>query len=136
LKPGHVTVVDTQGNILNEAGDDATGLDPRLSASQLQLKSNEEQRIEKDLQTMLDRVVGANKAVVRVNARMNFDRRETSSEVFNPGGTGTGLLVTESTTDETYGGGPLPRRPVSPKEKATVGPRGTTNTRFRGRPST
>jgi flagellar M-ring protein FliF len=106
LKPGHVTVVDTQGNILSEAGDDATGLDPRLSASQLQLKSNEEERIEKDLQTMLDRVVGANKAVVRVNARMNFDRRETSSEVFNPGGTGAGLLVTESTTDETYGGGP------------------------------
>ena len=106
LKPGHVTVVDTQGNMLNEAGDDATGLDPRLSASQLMLKSNEEQRIEKDLQTMLDRVVGANKAVVRVNARMNFDRRETSSEVFNPGGSGTGLLVSELKTEETYGGGP------------------------------
>jgi flagellar M-ring protein FliF len=45
LRPENVTVVDTHGNVLSAAVRDATGLDPRLSASQLQLKSQYEQQL-------------------------------------------------------------------------------------------
>lgn len=105
LKPNYVSVVDTQGNVLSEAGDDAAGLDPRLSASQLQLKQSHEGQVQKEIQSMLERVLGPNKAVVRVNARMNFDTRETNSEMYNPLGEGgnTGVLVNERRFEETYG---------------------------------
>jgi flagellar M-ring protein FliF len=61
--------------------------------------------MEKDLDSMLERVLGPNKAVVRVNAKINFDRRETSSETFSPAGTNTGVLTNEQKLQETYAGG-------------------------------
>lgn len=110
LKPNRVTVVDTNGNLLSEATDEATGLDPRMSASQLTLKRTHEQQLERNIQSMLEPVVGANKVVVRVNATINFDRTETNNERFMPeqpgtaGQPGKGIIVSEKTTDETYGG--------------------------------
>lgn len=105
MKPNHVALVDTHGNVLSEAGDDVTGLDPRLSASQLQLKQTHERQVQKEIQSMLERVLGSGKAVVRVNARMNFDRRETNSELYNPLGENgnTGVLSNERRFEETYG---------------------------------
>jgi len=105
LKANQVTVVDTNGNLLSESGDEATGLDPRLSASKLRLKREVEAQMEKDIDSMLERVLGANKAVVRVNAKMNFDRRETSSETFTPAGTNAGVLTNEQKLEESYAGG-------------------------------
>ncbi|MDI6826905.1 MAG: flagellar basal-body MS-ring/collar protein FliF [Armatimonadota bacterium] len=104
LDADHVTVIDTRGNVLSEAGNSEIGIDPRLSASQSQLKRNYERQVEKDLQAMLDRVVGPDKAVVKVNARMNFDRRETNSETYIPVGGGKGILLSEEHEEETYGG--------------------------------
>jgi flagellar M-ring protein FliF len=105
LRPENVTVVDTHGNVLSAAVRDATGLDPRLSASQLQLKSQYEQQLSKSIQSMLERIIGPNKAVVRVDARMNFDRRETTSEQFSPISQGRGILLSEEEETESYGEG-------------------------------
>jgi len=105
LKPNRVTVVDTNGNLLSESGDESTGLDPRLSSAQLRMKREHERQLEKDIQAMLERVVGPNRAIVRVNTRINFDRTETNSEVYNPvGNTGKGVVLSEETLSETYGG--------------------------------
>ncbi len=106
LDAKNVSVVDTAGNVLSEPTDDATGADPRLSASQLALRRGYEQQAQKDLQTMLERVLGPNKAVVRVSAKMNFDRTETSSEMYQPGGAGRGVLASEEHAQENYGSGP------------------------------
>ena len=105
LKPNQVTVVDTNGNLLSESSDEATGLDPRLSASKLRLKREVETQMEKDIQTMLERVLGPNKSVVRVNAKINFDRRETSSEIVAPAGPDTRVLTSEQKLSESYLGG-------------------------------
>ncbi|MBN1193129.1 MAG: flagellar M-ring protein FliF, partial [Coriobacteriia bacterium] len=106
LDSKNVSVVDTAGNVLSEPTDDATGADPRLSASQLALRRGYEQQAQKDLQSMLERVLGPNKAVVRVSAKMNFDRTETDSEIYQPGGAGRGILASEEATQESYGSGP------------------------------
>ncbi len=124
LKANQVTVVDTNGNLLSEAGDDGTGLDARMSSTKLKLKRQVEQQIAKDIDTMLARVLGPNKAVVRVNAKMNFDRRETSSETFSPGGANTGVLTSEQKTQESYGNGNAGA--VAPA--ATGGPAGIAST--------
>ena len=103
LKPNNVDITDSEGNLLHEASDEA-GLDPRMSASKLKMKREYEKQVEKDIQTMLERVIGPGKAVVRVNAKLNLDRKESSSELYQPMTTDStgGVLTSEDTTTETY----------------------------------
>ena len=105
LKPENVTVVDTEGNVLAEANGDGSGLATRMSATQVKLKRDYERQLEKDIQTMLDNVVGSGKSVVRVSAKMNFDHKEITKEEVTPGGSnGKGILVSEESVNETYSG--------------------------------
>jgi flagellar M-ring protein FliF len=104
LDPAHVTVVDTRGNMLSESTDDPAGLDPRMSASQLKLKREYERQVEQDIQSMLEQVLGPNKAIVRANAKVNFDRKETDSELYQPAQTNRGVLLSEQRLDESYSG--------------------------------
>jgi flagellar M-ring protein FliF len=76
LEASRVTVVDMNGNMLSEATDDPTGIDPRMSSTQLKLKREYERVVEQDIQSMLERVLGPSKAIVRANAKINFDRKE------------------------------------------------------------
>lgn len=105
LKPENVTVVDTQGNVLSEAGGQSGGLSARLTVTQVKLKRDYERTVQKDIQSMLDNIAGPGKAVVRVSARMNFDQKQVTSEVIQPGAVeGKGVLVSEETVNETYSG--------------------------------
>jgi len=104
MKPNYVTVVDTRGNVLSEASDSTDALDARLSATQLQLKREHEHQIEKNIQSMLERVAGPNKAIVRVNAKVNFDRRETDSEIYRPLAENKGVVLSEERVEESYNG--------------------------------
>ncbi|HOK54793.1 MAG TPA: flagellar basal-body MS-ring/collar protein FliF, partial [Armatimonadota bacterium] len=102
LTPNQVAVVDTNGNLLSEPTDEATGLDPRLNASQLRLKRAYEHQVQQDIQSMLERVLGPNKSVVRVNAKINFDRKEKNSELYEPVEGNKGILLSEDRTEEAY----------------------------------
>lgn len=105
LKPENVTITDTNANMLSEATGDAGGLSARLTATQVRLKREYEQQLQKDIQSMLDNIAGPGKSVVRVSAKMNFDRKETTRELVTPGGTeGKGILVSEETVSESYNG--------------------------------
>jgi len=104
LKPNRVTVVDTNGNMLSDASDDPTGVDPRMTTSQLKLKRDYERVVEQDIQSMLERVLGANKAIVRASAKINFDRKETNSERFQPVETNKGVVLSEMRVEESYNG--------------------------------
>jgi len=57
-----------------------------LSVSQLQLQRSVEREIERNVQTMLEQVLGSGMVVTRVKAELNFDQREVTSEFFQPGG--------------------------------------------------
>lgn len=105
LRPERVNLVDTAGKLLADgSGDDALGL--KMSSNQLNIKRNIERGIQRDVETMLDQVVGPGKAVVRVNTRVSFDQRETTSELFEPAGGGNqGIVTKEERIEETYAGG-------------------------------
>jgi flagellar M-ring protein FliF len=104
MEPDGVRVVDMAGNLLSSPTDNATGLDPRMTSSQLKLKREYEHEVERSIQTMLERVLGPNKAIVRVCAQVDFDRRETDSETYQPvGDRGNGVLLSEERTEESYG---------------------------------
>ncbi len=105
LKPERVSVVDTRGNVLADGS--GQGRDSlRLTATQLDIKRATERAIRSDVESMLDRVAGPGKAVVRVSARMSFDQKQTTSEIFEPAGGGTqGVIASQERTREVYGAG-------------------------------
>jgi flagellar M-ring protein FliF len=82
LQVKDVTVVDGHGRLLSSAagGDDAAG----LTGSQLEYQRTVEKDIESRIQTMLERIVGANKAVVRVSSILDFRKIETTEERYDP----------------------------------------------------
>ncbi|MDH7602694.1 MAG: flagellar basal-body MS-ring/collar protein FliF [Armatimonadota bacterium] len=120
LKPSNVTVVDTDGNVLSEplAGGSSGG--QLLTAAQTKMKRQYESELAANLQSMLARIVGPDKVVVRVSAELSFDQKETKSEIYEParsdtgGPTGTGasaaegVLVSQETRTETYSGSVQP----------------------------
>ena len=102
LVPEQVTLADAQGTVLSAAGVDGA------STAAGDARAVQTAAFEKDLQTsvqeMLTPIVGNGKAIVRVNAALDFDKRATTSERFNPENK-QAPSVNESVTTETYEGG-------------------------------
>jgi flagellar M-ring protein FliF len=81
LKPQNLIIVDVNGRTLTpDNGSDLTG----LSSKQLEAQRSYETTTERNLQAMLDRVLGTGKANVRVSALMNWDQTEQTNETFTP----------------------------------------------------
>lgn len=111
LKPENVTVVDSDGNMLSEvaAGSASGGL---LTSNQSKIKRSYESELAQNLQSMLVRIVGPDKAVVRVSADMSFDQTQINTEKYEPASTGAdgakGVLLEEQKTEESYNNGVVP----------------------------
>jgi flagellar M-ring protein FliF len=84
LQVNNVSVVDNQGNVLseNEESDSVAG----LSNNQLTARRNFEQYLSKKAQGMLEQVLGAGQAVVRVSTDLNWDTTTRSEVKFDPDG--------------------------------------------------
>lgn len=83
LQARDVTVVDGHGRLLSgSTADETIG----LTSSQLEYQRTVEKDIETRIQTMLERIVGQNKAVVRVSSVIDFRKIETTEERFDPNG--------------------------------------------------
>jgi flagellar M-ring protein FliF len=85
LKTDNVTVLDGDGNTLSGQDDLLAGGAAR-TASQSDAQRNYERAVQSDIQAMLEQVLGPRKAVVRVNAAMDWDQYESSSETYAPAG--------------------------------------------------
>lgn len=83
LQPAQVTVLDSRGMVLSQEimqpADDKT-----MTSRQMSIKQEYERNLEKRLRTMIERVVGLQKVVVRVSAPMNFSQVEKTEEMFDP----------------------------------------------------
>jgi flagellar M-ring protein FliF len=105
LKPANLTIVDVNGNTLtpDEGADGTTG----LTGKQLDTQRAYESNAERNLQAMLDRVLGSGKATVRIAATMNWDQTEQTSESYSPNDPNGGTLVRTShdVTDNSAGSG-------------------------------
>jgi flagellar M-ring protein FliF len=84
LQVNNVSVVDNLGNVLseNEETDSVAG----LSNNQLTARRNFEQYLSKKAQGMLEQVLGAGQAVVRVSTDLNWDTTTRSETKFDPDG--------------------------------------------------
>lgn len=80
LTPENVTVIDNRGNMLSSGNKSQSNLMNMQQKVQRQVETEYEHSIKR----MLERVVGPNKANVKVTAELNFDSIEEESEIFDP----------------------------------------------------
>ncbi|MEN2985197.1 MAG: flagellar basal-body MS-ring/collar protein FliF [Thermodesulfovibrionaceae bacterium] len=80
LSPKNVTVIDQYGNLLTAPKD----LKEFVDASQIEYKKSVEKAYEKNIQSMLENIVGKGKAIVRVSADIDFSKVEKLEERFDP----------------------------------------------------
>ena len=124
LKPENVTVVDSDGNILS-AGKESSGYEGVGANNQAKFKSQVETELVKNIQSMLAKVVGQDKVVVRVNAAVSFDQTKMERMNYQPGpGTGPkGILESSQTQSEIYNGAVLPPGGIAAsRSNSTPGP--------------
>jgi flagellar M-ring protein FliF len=107
LKPANLTVVDTNGTILNEqTGPGGDGL--QATGAQLDYQRGVELAMEKSIAGMLERVLGPNKAAVKVSATLDFDKVELNAETFSPAGATPQVRSQRTVTDTTTSQGTTP----------------------------
>jgi flagellar M-ring protein FliF len=82
LQPAQVTIVDTDGRML-AGGENQEGFG-QLSTTQLEFQQGLEREFERKIQSLLERAVGPQKAMVRVSASLDFQRVQSTHEVFDP----------------------------------------------------
>jgi flagellar M-ring protein FliF len=82
MGPENVTVVDSSGRLLTGSKDQA-GI-ATLSSDQLDYQVKVERKLENRVLTMLEKALGANRAIVRVSCALNFQQHEMTEERFLP----------------------------------------------------
>lgn len=105
LKPENVTVVDTSGVNLSDqvqAGTLANGVTAATLGSALDVEHQFEQDLSQQAMSMLATVLGSGKAVVRVNAALNWDQLQQDSTTY---GQQPSQIANQSTSSTTSSGG-------------------------------
>ncbi len=100
LESDAVTVVNTAGRVLTGGVEGAGGMQ---TLAQLEATRAWEQRVRSYLQSMLDSVLGRHRAVVRVQASLDFQSQQTVRETLEPAD-GEGVVKREEITEEQYEG--------------------------------
>lgn len=103
LSPENLTIVDIDGNVLADGNSSEANSSVALSANQLEAQRNYERDLERRVQSMLENVLGPDKAVVRISAFMNWDQIQTQNETYLPADQGSVLRSSRELT-ETYSG--------------------------------
>jgi len=102
LSKDHINVVDVAGNVLFDGAAMTSAAGAASSGSQIQQQQKFERDLEREVQGLLDRAIGAGRAAVKVNATLNFDEQETETETYTPNQTGQGTPRSNTTVTESY----------------------------------
>ncbi|MDT3699241.1 MAG: flagellar basal-body MS-ring/collar protein FliF [Thermincola sp.] len=105
LKPENVTIVDMAGNNLTEnlpAGPEAKGR--KLTTDQLAMQQQLQKEVQANVQSMLERIFGLGKAVVRMQMQLDFDKIQKKSQEWGPNKVVRSQSVSEKTSNNTSTG--------------------------------
>ena len=81
LEPAEVTVVDSHGQVLSST---VAQKESQLTTSQVEMQRSVEHDLEGRVQSMLDKVLGRHKSVVRVSTTLDFRQVEVTEETYDP----------------------------------------------------
>jgi flagellar M-ring protein FliF len=101
LQPDQVTVADDQGRMLAAPGVD--GATSAAGDARVAQTASYQDQVARSIEDLLAPVTGAGKAKVTVSAQLDFDKTQTTTERFDQG-TGTGTLLSENTSSESFTG--------------------------------
>lgn len=115
LKPENITVVDNYANVLNNQSDEQVA--GAGTMTQLELTKKVQDDLQKNVQSLLEQVLGPEKAAARVNVELNFDQRTVDKQTFEPVVDDKGVIRSSQDVNETFRG----------TSNAPGGPPGTTS---------
>jgi flagellar M-ring protein FliF len=82
LKPNQVSIIDEQGSLLARGGDETSSGGANAEEARIAF----ERRMVSEIESLLEKSVGAGKVRAEVTAEMDFDRITTSAELYDPEG--------------------------------------------------
>jgi flagellar M-ring protein FliF len=103
LKAENITVVDNFARVLNE-NIDPMGLDATINIKQVELTRKKQDEMQKALETLLEQVLGPNKAAVRVSLELSFDQKVVDKQTFEPVVDDKGILRSTQESNESFKG--------------------------------
>ncbi len=104
LKPENVTIVDMAGNILSEdIGTDDKSRQNKLTMTQVEIQKQYQKEVQNSVQSMLERIVGVGKAVVRVQLELDFDRIQKKTQQFGDNVIRSRQVVEENSRSSSTG---------------------------------
>lgn len=77
-----VVIVDLRGNILSGAGEGSQSA--LITTTNFAHKRKVEKELEENIVKMFEKALGAGKVIARVSARMDFNKEDSTEEIFDP----------------------------------------------------
>lgn len=115
LKPENITVIDNTGQVLNDSADNAAFAGAG-TLTQIEMTKKVQDELQKNVQTLLEQVLGPGKAAARVSVELDFDQRTIDRQIFEPVVDDKGIIRSSQELSENYKGA----------SQAPGGPAGTT----------
>jgi flagellar M-ring protein FliF len=104
LKPENITVVDQLAHVLNEENDANGVAGANTTMTQIEMTKKVQDDLQKNLQSLLEQVLGPNKAAARVNVELSFDQHTVDRQVFEPVVDDKGIIRSSQDINETFKG--------------------------------
>lgn len=98
LKTDNVEVIDIHGNVLSDS------LEKPFAPTKLEAQKEYERHLKRSIESMLERVLGPDKAVARVTAYLDFSKKEQDSEIYQPVVGKEGIPRSEQSIEEKFKG--------------------------------
>jgi flagellar M-ring protein FliF len=104
LKPENVTVVDQLARVLNEESDPNGASGANVTLTQIEMTKKVQDGLQKNVQSLLEQVLGPNKAAARVNVELSFDQRTVDRQTFEPVVDDKGIVRSSQEMNENFKG--------------------------------
>lgn len=104
LSPENITVVDETGKILNDPDDDEENTVSYQTLTQIEMTRKVQERVQRDVQSLLDQALGEGRSYVRVNVELDFDQRQRDRQTYTPVVDDSGIIRSEQIVNEAYSG--------------------------------
>ena len=105
LKAENVTVIDQMAHVLNDPNDNNNNnLAGSATLTQIEMTKKVQEDLQKSLQSLLEQVLGPNKAAARVNVELSFDQRTVDKQVFEPVVDDKGIVRSSQELNEKFKG--------------------------------
>jgi len=128
LNPNRISVVDGRGTLLTQGFEDENS-PAAVSAKADERREQYQSRLARTIEQLLAQTVGPGKVRAEVFADMDFDRINTSEEVYDPDGQVVrSTQAIEESTSNREGGGDLPVSVATNLPDASFDPAGTSGT--------